>query len=53
MRPRYTPFADRFDFYEDEAAGHEFTDAMKEKMTRWLDRHLVQTPIRVERRDKK
>ena len=49
MRPRYTRFADRFDFFEDEAAGHEFTEAMKGKMTQWLDRHLVRKPIRVER----
>jgi hypothetical protein len=47
MRPRYTDSPDRFDFFEDEDAGHTFTDAMKEKSTAWLVRHLIEQPIRV------
>lgn len=51
MRPRYKEkgHADRFDFFEDEKADHEFTAAMKERVAEWLDRHLVRKPIRVER----
>src|SRR4051794_15424705 len=43
MRPRYKgkDHADRFDFFEDEKADHEFTPAMKERAAEWLDRHLV------------
>lgn len=47
MRPRYEEFPDRFAFFEDEAAGHTFTDAMKERATAWLVRHLIEQPIRV------
>jgi len=53
MRPRYKEFADRFDFFEDEEAAHDFTSAMKEKAIQWLHRHLVEKPIRVERREPK
>jgi pimeloyl-ACP methyl ester carboxylesterase len=52
MRPRYKEHADRFDFFEDENADHEFTPAMKERVAQWLDLHLVRKPVRVERRDK-
>lgn len=54
MRPRYKDkdAADRFDFFEDENADHEFTAAMKERAVEWLDRHLVRKPVRVDRPDK-
>jgi pimeloyl-ACP methyl ester carboxylesterase len=51
MRPRYKDFPDRFDFVEYPDAGHQLTAGMKAKMVEWLDRHLVQKPIRVDRKD--
>jgi hypothetical protein len=51
IRPRYKDHAARFDFFEDENADHECTTAMKERAIKWLDRHLVERPIRVERRE--
>lgn len=49
MRPRYEATPDRFDFFEDGAADHKFTDAMKERVVGWLELHLVEKPIRVKR----
>ena len=49
MRPRYKGVPDRFDFFEDEEAGHTFSTVMKEKSTQWLVRHLIEKPIRVNR----
>jgi pimeloyl-ACP methyl ester carboxylesterase len=49
MRPRYDRLPDRFDFFEDEQAGHTFSEVMKEKSTEWLVRHLMERPIRVSR----
>lgn len=49
MRPRYEDHPNRFAFFEDQQAGHTFTDSMREQATRWLVRHLIETPIRVRR----
>ncbi|OAI47712.1 hypothetical protein AYO44_09115 [Planctomycetaceae bacterium SCGC AG-212-F19] len=49
MRPRYKNLPDRFDFFEDENAGHTFSPLMKPKATQWLVRHLIEKPIRVQR----
>lgn len=53
IRPRYKDLTDRFDFFEDKDVGHEFTNAMKERAIQWLNLHLVEKPIRVERRETK
>jgi len=53
MRPRYANHPERFDFFEDQTAGHDFSEAIKGKATRWLIQHLIEKPIRVPRSDVK
>ena len=53
MRPRYKEFPDRFDFFEDRDVGHVFSKEMRERSIRWLVRHLIEQPIRVNRPDVK
>jgi pimeloyl-ACP methyl ester carboxylesterase len=55
MRPRYAAkgLPDRLEFYEDPAAGHDFSKEIKPRATAFLVRHLIEKPIRVERADVK
>jgi pimeloyl-ACP methyl ester carboxylesterase len=48
MRPRYAKLPDRFGFFEDPEAGHEFSAAIEERATAWLVQHLIDKPILVE-----
>jgi hypothetical protein len=50
IRPRYERTPQRFGLFEDETAGHEFTDAMREQANTWLLRHLIDKPVLVEDR---
>lgn len=49
MRPRYEKFPERFQFFEDPEAGHDFSPKIKDKATQFLVQHLLREPIRVER----
>lgn len=49
--PRYRDFLERFDFYEDPEAGHDFSAPIRERTTAWLVRHLIEKPVLVEHND--
>jgi dienelactone hydrolase len=46
LEPRYKDTPDRLKFLEEPDAGHSVTDRMWKEGTEWLQRHLVEKPIR-------
>jgi dienelactone hydrolase len=46
LEPRYKDTPDRLKFLEEPEVGHSVTDRMWKEGTEWLQRHLVEKPIR-------